>query len=171
MPNSVNTLPQGQLFVANFAYWQDAGYFDQEALSKPLLHLWSLAVEEQFYIFWPLLLSVIWTRSRRATIAITLIIIIISFAFNVQTLKTDPAASFYLPFGRLWELLLGACLTFLNISKWTNQRQLNWVSAAGFALVLISVFAFGSMSPYPGLRGMPPYPGLRPSSRRVAPRS
>ena len=84
-------------FVSNFVLWNEAGYFDKAAATKPLLHIWSLGIEEQFYIVWPLLLYLVWRR-KAATLALLLLLLFFSFAFNV--LSSDPAADFYSPLTR-----------------------------------------------------------------------
>jgi peptidoglycan/LPS O-acetylase OafA/YrhL len=95
------------LFNANLMLLSETGYFDIDASLKPRLHLWSLGIEEQFYLAWPLALWLTPHRWRRAMIAIVLAG---SFALNVAFVKTHPQATFYLPFTRAWELLAGAML-------------------------------------------------------------
>jgi peptidoglycan/LPS O-acetylase OafA/YrhL len=99
-------------FVSNFVLWNEAGYFDKAAATKPLLHIWSLGIEEQFYIAWPLLLFVVWKR-KAATLALLLLLFTLSFTFNV--LSSDPAADFYSPLTRFWELMAGAVLAYLSL--------------------------------------------------------
>jgi peptidoglycan/LPS O-acetylase OafA/YrhL len=99
-------------FVSNFVLWNEAGYFDKAAATKPLLQIWSLGIEEQFYIVWPLLLYMVWKR-KAATLALLLLLLIFSFAFNV--LSSDPAADFYSPLTRFWELMAGAVLAYLSL--------------------------------------------------------
>jgi peptidoglycan/LPS O-acetylase OafA/YrhL len=103
-------------FVSNFVLWNEAGYFDKAAAIKPLLHIWSLGIEEQFYIVWPLLLYLVWKR-RAATLALLLLLFAFSFTFNV--LSSDAAADFYSPLARFWELMAGAVLAYLSL-HWEN---------------------------------------------------
>ena len=89
----------GAGFVSNIVLWGEAGYFDVAADTKPLLHLWSLGIEEQFYILWPLVLGVIWKRKADFFI-VTLLVAVASFVINIATVHSSPIASFYLPFSR-----------------------------------------------------------------------
>lgn len=103
-------------FLSNFVLWNEAGYFDKAAATKPLLHIWSLGIEEQFYIIWPLLLYLTWKR-KAATLTLLLLLLIVSFAFNVRSVHSDPAADFYSPLTRFWELMAGAVLAYLSIYR------------------------------------------------------
>src|SRR5262249_3621136 len=106
----------GAGFVSNFVLWQEKGYFDNAAVTKPLLHLWSLGVEEQFYIIWPLLVWVLW-RCRLNLLTITCSVAAVSFYLNVREVQTDPVAAFYSPQMRFWELMAGAALAYLNLRR------------------------------------------------------
>ena len=122
----------GAGFVANIVFWQESGaYFDAGAASKPLLHLWSLGVEEQFYLVWPLCLAAAW-RWRVPLLPVVLALGAVSFAINLATVGTHPAAAFYLPFARFWELAAGgalACLAFGPASD-ARLRRPSWLSRA-----------------------------------------
>jgi peptidoglycan/LPS O-acetylase OafA/YrhL len=101
-------------FVSNLAYWSESGYFDADAATKPLLHLWSLGIEEQFYIAWPLVLYLAWkARVRPLTLIVSLAAL--SFASNVGKLNGDSVARFYSPQTRSWELLFGAGLAYITL--------------------------------------------------------
>jgi peptidoglycan/LPS O-acetylase OafA/YrhL len=106
-------LAAGAAFVSNFAFWREAGYFDAGGETKPLLHLWSLGVEEQFYIVWPLLLWTSW-RVRVRPVGMIVLLVLASFALNLLMNRTDPAGDFYSPQTRFWELLAGAWLAHVS---------------------------------------------------------
>lgn len=106
----------GAAFVSNLVLWSESGYFDNSADKKPLLHLWSLGVEEQFYIVWPILL-IFSHRKRLNLFAISLIIATISFYLNVKQVKTDFSADFYSPQTRFWELMSGSILAWIKLHK------------------------------------------------------
>jgi peptidoglycan/LPS O-acetylase OafA/YrhL len=98
----------GTLFLSNFALWQDTGYFDSAAELKPLLHLWSLGIEEQFYLFWPLILFALVKAKKHTMFLFLLALVSLSFSLNIYWLSENPSDVFYLPFTRFWELWIGA---------------------------------------------------------------
>jgi peptidoglycan/LPS O-acetylase OafA/YrhL len=106
----------GAGFVSNLVLWSEAGYFDGAAELKPLLHLWSLGVEEQFYIVWPLLLWFLW-RIKFNLLSVTLFLAIVSFALNLYGIKHDLTATFYSPLTRFWELLCGGLLAWVSLQR------------------------------------------------------
>jgi peptidoglycan/LPS O-acetylase OafA/YrhL len=106
----------GAAFISNFILWQEAGYFDTSAETKPLLHLWSLGIEEQFYIIWPLLLWRAWKR-KFSFVAVTLAIAAGSLYLNLDGIKHDAEATFYSPLTRFWELMCGSLLAWVAIYK------------------------------------------------------
>ncbi|MBN8749815.1 O-acetyltransferase OatA [Xylophilus ampelinus] len=107
-------LAAGAGFLANIAYYGEAGYFDANAETKPLLHLWSLAVEEQFYIVWPVLLMLA-ARWHRRALAVLVGVAALSFIVNVAGVHRAPSATFYLPFSRFWELAAGGVLACMRV--------------------------------------------------------
>lgn len=106
----------GAGFLSNFFFWQESGYFDNAAGTKPLLHLWSLGIEEQFYIVWPLLLYLAWKR-RFNVLSIVIAIIVASFVVNVHTVYYDRVQAFYSPVSRFWELLIGSILAYIQLHQ------------------------------------------------------
>ena len=109
----------GAIFGSNFRLLKEGGYFDTAAELKPLLHLWSLGIEEQFYIIWPPLLLLFWKRLPNILMAI-LCLALTSFAFNIYLVNSRPVADFYLPFTRFWELLVGGMLAHISLNKKTQ---------------------------------------------------
>lgn len=106
----------GSTFISNLVLWSESGYFDNAAETKPLLHLWSLGIEEQFYILWPLIIWFCWKRKFNL-LTITLMAACASFYFNIQGVKTDATATFYSPLTRFWELLCGSWLAWMTLYK------------------------------------------------------
>lgn len=107
------------VFLQNFALWGEAGYFDIASNLKPLMHLWSLAIEEQFYLLFPLLIWGAW-RLGLNLFSVVLAGALISFGMNMLTIQDDPAGAFFMPHTRFWELLAGALLAYLQ-SFWRRQ--------------------------------------------------
>ena len=103
-------------FIINFILVDESGYFDNAAETKPMLHLWSLAVEEQFYIVWPLVLWLAW-KSKFNLITIITIVAVVSFYLNLRFVKSHPTETFFWPAGRFWELLSGSILAWLFLYK------------------------------------------------------
>ena len=98
-------------FVVNFLLWGEAGYFDTASEWKPLMHLWSLAVEEQFYLLYPLAVVLAWGRRARVAVVIGSLALV-SFMLGQRALEEDPVGAFFLPQNRFWELLAGGLLAF-----------------------------------------------------------
>ena len=120
----------GAGFVSNLVLWSESGYFDSAAETKPLLHLWSLGIEEQFYIVWPLLAWFAWKRRFNLAV-ITVCIALLSFALNAFDVKRDAIATFYSPQTRFWELLCGSLLAWYTL--YGKGRFAGAVVAAGAA--------------------------------------
>lgn len=163
----------GAAYFLNFTLRKEAGYFDAAADEKPLLHLWSLAVEEQFYIVWPILLLLI--RGRGATLAALTLITLASLTSNIVTIGKDSAAAFYLPQNRFWELSSGALLAFANLyaagsasGRWRAQMQrlgispealCNAMSCCGLGLIVGAAFGLDDHAIYPGVWALLPCTG------------
>lgn len=106
----------GAGFISNFILWNEAGYFDNSAETKPLLHLWSLGIEEQFYIVWPVLLWFAWKRKFNL-LTITVVVAVATFILNLKGVRQDMIATFYSPQTRFWELLCGSLLAWFALYK------------------------------------------------------
>jgi peptidoglycan/LPS O-acetylase OafA/YrhL len=129
------------LFYSNINFWGEAGYFDAPSLLKPLLHTWSLAVEEQFYIVFPLFMYAIHLWARKSEKLILSIVALMSLALAVYTVSSNNATSaFYLAHMRAWELLVGGLLA-LNIFPATSNKGINTtLGLVGALMIAIPVF-------------------------------
>ena len=164
----------GAAFFSNILLWSEAGYFDPSAASKPLLHLWSLGIEEQFYLVWPVFLLFAWKTGRKVHLWI-LLLLGASFFVNVASVHADPIATFYLPFSRFWELLVGAMLAYVNLNHPEVLRagrsisilrfrrsELSLRDAAallGLVLIVAGVFVLSEASSFPGWWALMPTVG------------
>jgi peptidoglycan/LPS O-acetylase OafA/YrhL len=148
----------GAGFVSNWAFWMEAGYFDQTAATKPLLHLWSLGVEEQFYIVWPVLMYVA-VRLRRVALVCAMTGLL-SFVSAIWLVQYHPSAAFYWPTSRMWELAAGAGLAVAASGK-RAERSDNAHSASSIGLLLcaVSFIVLNSGLPFPGWFAIPPVLG------------
>ena len=157
IPEELNQLGKhvaaGAGFVSNFVLWNESGYFDNAAETKPLLHLWSLGIEEQFYIFWPLLVWAAW-KCRLNLLYVIVFLVLASFSLNIWFIRQDPVATFYSPLTRMWEILCGALVAWFTVERPNSTFQLSdflrdrpeLAKAATFAGKLILVLAFITIS-------------------------
>lgn len=144
--------------LSNFFFWSQASYFD-DPNSKPLLHTWSLSVEEQFYIFFPLLMFFIrhWAQKR---IELTLYLaLVVSFAISVYGAFAYPTATFYAPWTRAWELLLGVVLTFDSFPTLRRPALRHVAGCVGLAMIGAACLLFKESMPFPGLAALLPCVG------------
>lgn len=141
-------------FFSNIAYWNEAGYFDNAADTKPLLHLWSLGIEEQFYIVWPLLLWIAWKQKFNLLI-ITFFIFLISFLLNINIVTENTVKAFYSPMTRIWELLTGSILSYFIIYRRISPERFgraksNMFSVVGFLVLIFSIIFIKKDYFFPG---------------------
>ena len=145
-------------FSANIALMLQSGYFDIAAAKKPLLHLWSLGIEEQFYLAWPLLLMFC-ARLRWNLLPVAVIIGLASFVLNVAMIGSDPVATFYLPFTRAWELLAGAVLAFTWDRFDQGEAASNRRALIGAALIMAAAAVLNTHRAFPGWWALLPVAG------------
>lgn len=154
------SLAANSVFSSNILFWTESGYFDAESHMKPLLHTWSLAVEEQFYVFFPLFLMLLYRIGRSVLFPAVLAVFVISLAMSEWASTAYPTANFYLLPTRAWELGVGAILA-LTASAWIDKE--GWLAEAGsglgLAMILYSVFVFDDAVPFPGLWALIPVLG------------
>lgn len=155
----------GALFFSNVLLWLRTGYFDADASLKPLLHLWSLGVEEQFYIVWPPILLICYRLRWNAGI-VALTIGIISFALNVHMVRVDAAGAFFLPHTRMWEPLSGSLLAYaVRRAKQggvlPNEYRIgsHAMAAIGAALITIGLVDLNASMLFPGWWALLPTTG------------
>lgn len=139
-------ITSGAVFVSNFLSWYEVGYFDNAADTKPLLHLWSLGIEEQFYIVWPLLLWLSW-RCKLNLLMVTVLVAGISFALNMNGVSQDVRATFYSPQTRFWELLCGSALAWMTLYKANDVfkygKKTVWFLSNAISFIGLLLLGFG----------------------------
>jgi peptidoglycan/LPS O-acetylase OafA/YrhL len=140
----------GAASVANVLFWYQSGYFDAASATKPLLHLWSLGVEEQFYLVWPWFLVAVRRGTSRGTYFAITAVIVASFGWNVLSIRGWPSAAFYLPMSRMWELGLGSLLAWQMRQAAGPPQSAPALAAAGLALIMASVALIKPTYSFPG---------------------
>ncbi|TXH69386.1 MAG: acyltransferase [Thiothrix sp.] len=138
------------LFASNLLFWQESDYFATESEYIPLLHTWSLAVEEQYYLIFPLLLAFLWKFGLKAIYLSLGVLAVIGLATSEWLWRVDAGANFYLLPSRFWELLLGALAAVYLKNKQVSTGWLaQCLSLVGLALVLGSIFLLNNSLPFP----------------------
>ncbi|MHB2063059.1 acyltransferase family protein [Pseudomonas monsensis] len=153
------TIRYQSLFISNILFMREDGYFAPASELKPLLHTWSLAVEEQYYIFFPLMM-VLLMRYVRHWRWMLFAVLLVSFGLNLIYIERRPEFAFFALPTRAWELLCGAMLAVLPASKhvarpWLRQS----VGVAGLAAVLLAIFTFDKSTVFPGWAALLPVLG------------
>jgi peptidoglycan/LPS O-acetylase OafA/YrhL len=147
------------LFAPNVLFWQESGYFAPVAELKPLLHTWSLAVEEQYYLLFPPLMLLAWRLGRRWIPAMLAATALLSLASAHWMLRVDPTAAYFLLPSRAWELLVGAVLAaglFRHPPMRPEGLRAELGGAAGLLLLLIAYFSYDTSTPFPGIAALMP---------------
>lgn len=145
-------------FLSNVVFWKTEGYFAESAELNPLLHSWSLAVEEQFYVLFPIFLLILWRFGRNWVLYSILGLTALSFLISEWGSRNAPSANFYLAPSRAWELLAGSISAFI-IQKHGVQSS-NTFSAIGLLAVAISIVSFDELTPFPSAHTALPVIGV-----------
>lgn len=150
-----SALASSLLFVANIVFYAQSGYFNSDVDDKPLLHLWSLSVEEQFYLLWPLLMLLV--MRRRLPVALTLGTLgLASLVLAIVLTRINPEAAFYLLPTRIVEFLIGAALVWLPGVLPSQRGMLDVSLLIGVMLIVASIGLFTSHTPFPSYRALVP---------------
>lgn len=148
----------GMAFAQNIVLYKEAGYFDASAISKPLLHLWSLGVEEQFYLTLPILALAFSLKQRYFHFAVV-IIALASFGISLHNSYANPDAAFYLPASRVWELLIGGLIATFYVRPILSTRLCDAISIAGALLICASMIIIEDGMRFPGWAALAPTMG------------
>jgi peptidoglycan/LPS O-acetylase OafA/YrhL len=159
MKDFSQSLAAVSIFTSNVLFWRESGYFDTAAEFKPLLHTWSLGVEEQFYVFFPLLLAIFWRFGKHWILSLLVSIFAASLALSQWWAHVEPAASFFLLPTRVWELLIGAFAAFY-LSR-SNRTQFSSVICEaggwlGLTLIVYAIIVYSKTTPFPGIYALVP---------------
>lgn len=145
-------------FISNFVFLGESGYFDQVAITKPLLHLWSLSVEEQFYFLWPVFM-LMFAKKKLRLVQVILCMLVASFLFSLYFSSRDSAYAYYFPLSRFWELGVGASLNYLPVGFKAKERKFfnpQYVSTFAFFSLIFGFFLINSGSVFPGWLALVP---------------
>jgi peptidoglycan/LPS O-acetylase OafA/YrhL len=147
------------LFSSNILFWRESGYFDTQSIYKPLLHTWSLSVEEQFYIFFPLVLVLIHYYQKKKYLNWILLILIFSLGLSIWGVNYRQMATFYLLPTRAWEILSGSILALGILPSTSNSLLKNLLSFIGLGLIIYSVGFYNKATLFPGYNSLLPVLG------------
>lgn len=143
-------------FYSNIYFWMTTGYFDGPAEAAPLLHTWSLSVEEQFYIFYPVLLYWLLKKNKNIAFLATLILGFVGLLVSEATVHIRPNWAYFLTHARAFELLIGCALGLAPDISWLNRTKANYLAAIGILGILFSLLFINSSTPFPGMNAAIP---------------
>ena len=146
------------LFASNILFWLESGYFEADAEEKPLLHTWSLAVEEQYYVFFPIFLIFAWRFGKNRVFWVIVVMAAISLALSEWGWRNRATANFYLAPMRAWELLAGSISAFI-VQRIGVQKN-NALASLGLAAIIFSIFAYDESTPFPSVYALVPVLGV-----------
>ena len=146
------------LFVSNILFWRENRYWNAASAEKPLLHTWSLSVEEQYYVLFPIFLFLVWRFGRSNVFRMIVIFSLMSLALTEWGWFNEPTANFYLLPSRAFELLAGSIAAF--VVQRNGVQASNTLSLLGLAAILFSIFAYDQGTPFPSLYALVPVIGV-----------
>ncbi|MDC1380406.1 acyltransferase [Octadecabacter sp.] len=146
------------LFTSNILFWRESGYFAAAAEEKPLLHTWSLAVEEQYYVLFPIFLILAWRFGKNRVFWMIVVIAAISLILSEWGWRNKATANFYLAPTRAWELFAGSIAAFI-VQKQGVQKN-NFLATVGLAAIIFSIFFYDETTPFPSVYALVPVLGV-----------
>ena len=146
------------LFASNILFWRKSGYFDAAAEEKPLLHTWSLAVEEQYYVLFPIFLFLAWRYGKNRVFWMIVVMASISLLLSEWGWRNKATANFYLAPTRAWELFAGSIAAFI-VQKNGVQKN-NFLALLGLATIIFSIFVYDETTPFPSVYALVPVLGV-----------
>jgi peptidoglycan/LPS O-acetylase OafA/YrhL len=146
------------LFASNILFWTESGYFDAAAEEKPLLHTWSLAVEEQYYVLFPIFLFLAWRYGKNRVFWMIVAMAAISLLLSEWGWRNKATANFYLAPTRAWELLSGSIAAFIVQKKGVQRNDA--LSLLGLAAIVFSIIAYDESTPFPSFYALVPVLGV-----------
>jgi len=153
------SMAMAAVFASNIGFWQEAGYFDTVAQFKPLLHTWSLGIEEQFYVLFPLLLAGLYRFMPTRTTLVIGLLSAASFLFSTVWVYAAPDSAFFLLPARFWELGLGCLLALAPAASGWQATRAAAVCSVGLVLIATAVFGISERTPFPGAAALLPCVG------------
>ena len=145
-------------FASNIFFWRESGYFDAAAEEKPLLHTWSLAVEEQYYVLFPIFLILAWRFGKSRVLWMIVVMAAISLMLSEWGWRNKATANFYLAPTRAWELFAGSIAAFI-VQKQGVQKN-NLLATLGLAAIIFSIFFYDETTPFPSVYALVPVLGV-----------
>jgi peptidoglycan/LPS O-acetylase OafA/YrhL len=146
------------LFASNILFWRESGYFAAAAEEKPLLHTWSLAVEEQYYVLFPIFLILAWRFGKNRVFWMIVVMAAISLLLSEWGWRNKATANFYLAPTRAWELFSGSIAAFV-VQKYGVQKN-NLLSLVGLVAIIFSIFFYDEATPFPSIYALVPVLGV-----------
>jgi len=162
LPTQIRNLSQSYVAVVGFAsnilFWLKQGYFDTAAEEKPFIHTWSLAVEEQFYVIFPISLLLAWRFGKNRAFLMIVVVAVMSFIMSEVGRHHDVGANFYLAPTRAWELLAGSVAAFIVQER--GVRANNAMSFLGLSAIIFSIITYDESTPFPSVYTLAPVMGV-----------
>lgn len=158
MKDFSHSLVAVSLFASNVLFWRTSGYFDAAAEEKPFQHTWSLAVEEQYYVLFPIFLFLAWRYGKNRVFWMIVVMAAISLLLSEWGWRNRATANFYLAPTRAWELFAGSIAAF-TVQK-QGVRKNNYLALLGLAAIIFSIFAYDETTPFPSVYALVPVMGV-----------